>query len=190
MSTELNTPNRKQLFMGFFLIGIQGFGGVLPWARRMLVDQRKWLDDKAFTEVLGLAQILPGGNIINVAVAVGARYHGAVGSLLALVGLLAAPIVIVLMLATLYEHFSQLSALQHLLRGISAAAAGLVLAMGIKLAQKLERRYWCGVLGLAALVSVGLVRLPLISVLLVLAPLGIAIAYRFPPTAPANEDTP
>ena len=175
---DTQTPTLRSLFGGFFIVGIQGFGGVLPWARRMLVEDRHWLDDRGFTELLGLGQILPGPNIVNVSVVVGARFHGAIGALVAVAGLMAAPLGIVLALAILYDHYGQLPALQHALAGISAVAAGLVLAIGIKLAQQLERSYWCYAVGLVTFLAVAWWRIPLLAILLVLAPIGIALAYR------------
>lgn len=178
MHSPLITPSRRALFSGFFLVGIQGFGGVLPLARRMLVEQRRWLSEGQFTEILGLGQLLPGPNIVNVAVVVGARYHGWLGACLAVLGLLAAPLLIVLSLALLYDHYGRLPALQHILAGISAAAAGLVVGMGGKLLQGMERSRWCGLLALATLLAVTVLRLPLLAVLLVLAPIGLLLGYR------------
>ena len=62
-------PTIGGIFIGFFTIGVRGFGGVLPWARLAIVEERKWLSQAEFSEVLGLCQFLPGGNIMNVAVA-------------------------------------------------------------------------------------------------------------------------
>lgn len=170
-------PTRTELFFGFFKIGLQGFGGVLPWARRTLVDERGWLDDKEFTEILGLGQILPGPNIVNLSVVVGQRFHGGMGAVLAISGLMLAPMLIVLALAIAYDHFSSFTFLQHMLSGISAVAAGLVVAMGVKLALQLERASWCAVLGGLAFLGVALLRLPLFGILLALAPAGIALGY-------------
>jgi len=172
-----SAPTRAELFSGFFKIGLQGFGGVLPWARRTLVDERGWLTDAEFTEVLGLGQILPGPNIVNLSVVVGQRFHGGMGAMLAIGGLMLAPMLIVLALAIAYDHFSQFTFLQHMLSGISAVAAGLVVAMAVKLAMQMERAAWCLLLGVLAFLGVALLRLPLFQILLVLAPVGIAIGY-------------
>lgn len=178
MDTERIIPSRRELFDGFLLVGIQGFGGVLPWARRMMVDQRRWMDDREFTELLSLGQLLPGPNIVNVAVVVGSRYHGPAGSLIAVTGLLLAPLCAVLTLGILYEHYGYLDPLRHLLAGISAAAAGLVLGMGLKLAHKMDRRRWVYALAALTFVLIALWRLPLPIVLAVTVPVGIALGYR------------
>ena len=93
------TPRLTSLFAGFFSIGIVGFGGVLPWARRMIVEQRMWLTPSEFNDLLALCQFLPGPNIVNMAVALGGRFRGVAGSAACLVGLLAAPMAIVILLA-------------------------------------------------------------------------------------------
>jgi chromate transporter len=79
MSEPRPPPSLAALFTGFFTIGLCGFGGMLPWARRMIVEQGRWMTAAEFTELLGLCQGLPGGNIINLTVAVGARFAGAPG---------------------------------------------------------------------------------------------------------------
>src|SRR4051812_1688231 len=92
------------LFTGFFSIGVSGFGGVLPFARRLIVEQRRWLDEAEFNDVLGMCQILPGPNVVNVSIVVGARFRGPAGAAAAFSGLLLAPLAIVLALATLHAR--------------------------------------------------------------------------------------
>src|SRR5690349_21684895 len=116
---------RRELFLAFLEIGLSGFGGVLPWARRILVDRRQWLTDREFIELLGLGQALPGPNIINASVVIGWRMHGAVGSIIAFSGLLLAPLAIVLVLALLYDAFGHLEIIRRIFSGVAAAAAGL-----------------------------------------------------------------
>ena len=178
MDTARPTPTLRELFTGFFMIGLQGFGGVLPIARRMMVEERQWLDDKQFTEVLGLGQLLPGPNIVNVSIVVGKRFHGLAGSLTAMFALLFAPLVILLLLATLYGQYGQLPVVRHMLSGISAVAPGLVLAMGARLASKLDRRLWTGLLVLATFAAIALWRLPLLHVLAIGIPVGVALGYQ------------
>ena len=104
MSTDARMPpTAGEIFSGFLSVGIIGFGGVLPWARRMIVEQRRWLTPAEFTDMLGLCQFLPGPNVINISVALGGRFHGPLGSLSAFTGLMAAPMAIVLTLVVIYE---------------------------------------------------------------------------------------
>jgi chromate transporter len=167
-----------QLFLGFLEIGLSGFGGVLPWARRIIVERRGWLSSEDFTATLGLCQFLPGPNVVNLAVVIGARHHGAIGALVAAFGLLAAPFVIVVALGALYSRFGELSGVQAALRGMSAVAAGLIIAMGLRMAIDLRRRPVAIALVIATFGAIALARLPLPLVMLILAPLGVALAAR------------
>jgi chromate transporter len=168
----------RQLFLAFLRVGVRAFGGVMPWARHMLVDQHRWLDDVQFTHLLSLAQPLPGPNSLNLAVLVGDRFQGPLGALSALAGLLSAPVCIVLTLAAGFDRFGQAGPLHRLLPGISAAAAGLVAGTGLRLLARMERRAWTLVLALLAFLAVAWLRLPLLPVLLVLGPAGVAFARR------------
>jgi chromate transporter len=173
-------PSVAGLFLGFARIAAFAFGGVLPWARYVLVEQRAWLTPDEFTDTLALSQLLPGPNIVNMSIAVGARYHGPVGSLAAVLGIMALPVALVLFLATFYARFADLPAVGGALGGMAAAAAGLLVAMSAKLGEPLlRRRFWAAAPFVAAtFVAVAFLRLPLWPVLLALAPLSIAAGWR------------
>src|SRR5688572_4965425 len=145
----------------------------------MLVEQRRWMSRHEFTEALAIAQFLPGGNILNLSVAVGQRFRGALGALAAVAGLLAAPVVIVTTLGVLYLRYGGVAAVHDALAGVAAGAAGLILSMAAKLAQPLFRRTALVPLAfaLAALVGVAVLELPLLAVLAILAPLSVAYAW-------------
>jgi chromate transporter len=164
--------------MGFFRTGLSSFGGTLPQARRMLVDDRRWLTDPQFIELFSLGQVLPGANTLNVAVVIGARFHGWRGSVIAALGLMVAPLAIVLSLASLYGHFAHSARLAQVLAAVAAAAAGLVLATGGRLATKLPRDGGSLLVLVAAFLAVFWLRLPLLLILAVLAPLSIAFAWH------------
>lgn len=165
------------LFLAFLKMGLSGFGGVLPWARRGLVEERRWLTEQEFAETLSLCQFLPGPNIVNVSIHVGARFQGPLGSLAAVSGLMLAPCAIVIGLGVLYSRYGQIGPVRDAIGGVSAAAAGLVVAMGIKMVKPVLRRPAAIVFCAAAFVAVGLLQWPLVLVLLVLAPLGVAAAF-------------
>ncbi|MDP3620562.1 MAG: chromate transporter [Polynucleobacter sp.] len=129
-----------ELFIGFTKIGLSGFGGVLPWARRTIVEQKSWITAAEFNAILGICQLVPGPNIVNLAVCIGARFGGARGAFAAVMGLMLAPIGVVLILAMLYDHFSYIEAVQGVLRGISAVGVGLIAATGFKMLRE-EFRY-------------------------------------------------
>ena len=130
MNPPLVQPDRRALFAGFFKIGITAFGGVLPLVRRMMVDERRWVDDRDFTELLGLDQALPGPNVMNIAITIGMRFQGVPGALCAVAGLMLAPMVIILTLAMLYDHYSYSPTLKSTLAGLASVAAGLAQGFG------------------------------------------------------------
>ena len=176
MSEVRPAPGTAELFLRFSQVGASGFGGVMPWARRMLVEERSWLSDEEFSEALSLCQILPGPNIVNMAVYVGTRFSGARGALASFMGLMCAPFAIVLVLGALLTHYGDLPVISAAFRGVSAAAAGLIVAMGLKMAASRRLRSPMAVFALAAFVGIALVRLPLGVFLLFAAPASVAAA--------------
>jgi chromate transporter len=174
----VSAPSRSELFLSFLGVGLSSFGGVMPFARRMLVEQRRWMTDREFTETLALGQVLPGPNVVNLSIMVGNRFHGPAGAVLAFSGLLLAPLAIILMLAVFYGEFGHLPTVQRFFSGTAAATAGLVVAMGLNMLAKQPRVPRA--LGITALAFAGsgLFGLPLVQVLAVLAPLGIVLAWR------------
>lgn len=165
------------LFAGFLQVGVSGFGGVLPFARRMLVEQRRWLTEQEFTEILSLAQFLPGPNIVNVAVIVGRRFQGPLGAVVAPFGLMLLPQVIVLLLAAALAEVAEVEAVRGACRGIAAAASGLVLAMALRMAEPIRRTAWQVGIGAIVFAAIGLVRLPMLWVLAAVVPLALALAW-------------
>jgi chromate transporter len=133
-----NRPDLRALFWGFSSVGLSGFGGVLPFARRMLVEERQWMTAEQFNAQLGLCQFLPGPNVVNLAVVVGKRYRGLSGAIVAPLGLLAGPLVIVLLLALLYDQFGNLPLAQNMLRGIAAVGVGLLFAMAWRMGMAIK----------------------------------------------------
>jgi chromate transporter len=170
-------PALAELFAAFFTMALHGFGGVLPWARRAIVEDKRWMSAQEFNEAFAVSQFLPGANVVNLAVVFGGRLHGAAGAAVALAGLLMPPVAIVLTLGALYARFGDIDALQRILAGVAAAAAGLLGAIVIKMAQPLWREGAPALLvAAAAFAAVGIMRWPLPYVLVVLAPLSIALA--------------
>jgi chromate transporter len=166
-----------ELFWVFNRLTLLGVGGVLPFAQRILVEERRWLRIDEFVELLSLGQVLPGPNLINLALMVGQHFFGWRGALVALAGMLTAPMVLVLIVAVAYANLAHTSLVAHALQGMSAVVAGLVIAMAIKLFPAVQHRLldW----GWVALAfgGVGLLRLNLLWVLLALGPLAVALAW-------------
>ena len=173
-------PDIRDLFLGFLGIAISGFGGVLPFARRMLVERRRWLTADEFNETLSLCQSLPGPNIVNLSIATGQRFAGARGAVAAVSGLVLAPMVLVIVLGALYGRFGGVERLQDAVTGLGAAASGLVVATAAKMAEPLLRRrpFSAGPFIVAAFAGVGLMRWPLPWVLLTLAPVSVAVVWN------------
>jgi chromate transporter len=174
----LHTPAIRELFVGFLTLGFTSFGGALPLARRAIVEQRRWLSPAEFTDLLGLCQFLPGGNVINLSVALGMRFHGWRGALASILGLIAGPSLVVVGLGVLYEHTQDDPHIRHLFVGLAAAAAGLLIAMAVKIVLPLWREPAALAIAALGFVSIALVRTPLLPTMLVLTPLGIAVAVR------------
>jgi chromate transporter len=173
-------PSISEIFFGFMFLGLIGFGGVLPLARRMMVEQRKWLNDEEFIEVVGLCQFLPGGNIINVSVAVGLKFRGVAGAVAGLLGIIIIPTAIVMALGAVYEHYQSDPRVMHLFAGLAAAAAGLLVSMAVKLALPLRGKPMAIAIAAVCFIAIAVLRFPLLPTMLVLTPISIFILWRFP----------
>jgi chromate transporter len=172
-------PALLDLFVAFALVSLCGFGGVLAWSRRMLVEQRGWMTADEFNEAYALCQFLPGPNVVNLSVVFGRRIRGVPGAAVALLGLLGPPFVIVTLIAAAYAQWGEIAALQRMLLGVAAAAVGLILGTCAKMALPLfkDRLGVAPLVALATFVSIGVLRWPLYGALAVLVPLSIAIAW-------------
>lgn len=170
------------LFLSFTWMALQGFGGVLAVVQRELVEKKGWMTKEEFIEEWAVAQIMPGPNVVNLGITLGARYFGWRGALVALAGLLTCPLLVVLALALVYAQYAANPQVAGALRGMGAVAAGLIAATGLKLLPAL-RKNLMGVplstaLGFAAFVAIAWLRLPLAWVLLGLGAIGCVAVYR------------
>src|ERR1700737_3493413 len=174
-----NQPGLAELFFAFAKMSLAGFGGVLVWARRGIVDQHKWMTAEEFNETFALCHFLPGPNVVNLSVVFGSRFRGIPGGIAAFAGLVGPPVVIVTILAALYARYGEIDALRRILAGVSSAAVGLLISVVFRMMMPLIRkRDWVGLVVLASVfVAIGLLRLPLPAVLLVAIPLSIAITF-------------
>ncbi|MBE0619419.1 MAG: chromate transporter [Burkholderiales bacterium] len=166
------------LFLAFSQLALSGFGGVLPWAHRTLVERRGWLTQREFVETLALGQLLPGPNIGNMAVMIGYRFAGYAGAVAAIAGLVGGPFLLMIAAGLLYSNYGALPLVQQALSGMSAVAAGLVLATGLKMAGSIRRHWRPWLFTALALAGVGALRWPLLAVVGALAPFAIAAAWR------------
>ncbi len=174
-----HVPTRGELFLGFATIAACGFGGVMAWSRRIIVQQRGWLSAEEFNEQLALCQILPGGNMLNFSVMYGYRAGGTLGALAALFGLIGPPTLLMILAGILYRRYGDLPALRGVFAGLAAAAAGLLIATAAQMiGATIKHRLRSGhvVAGLT-LVAVGVLRWPLLWVMAALMPVSIALAW-------------
>ena len=181
-SLAVDPPGPGKLFLAFMFIALQGFGGVLPFARRSLVENRGWLTAEDFNETLALCQSTPGPNIVNLSVVVGARFAGPRGALAAVAGMISAPFVIVVMLGAAYDDYGALGKTAGALHGLAAAAAGLVIATGLRMASPLlkARPITSAGLIITTFTLVALLHWPLPWVMLIMGSLGVALARGAP----------
>ena len=170
---DLTPPkNLKELFTGFLAIGARSFGGVMPWAHRTMVEERRWLTPADFAETIGLCQFLPGPNIGNASIVLGKRWFGVAGSIVAFLGLMALPFVWVLGLFIVYSDLSSNATLTAVVTGVGAAGAGLFIGTAVKLGRALAKKPAALVLIAACFLLVALARVSLLMVV----PVGLGVA--------------
>ena len=171
-----------EIFRVFTRLALQGFGGVLPIAQRELVERERWLTREQFLELLAVAQVLPGPNVVNLSLMFGDRAFGWRGALAALGGMILAPWCVVMALTLTYAHYAQHPTVAGALRGMGAVAGGLIFSTGVKLLPALRRN----VLGAAPAYAfaalmfacIGLLRVPLLWMLVGLGAVAVALAWR------------
>ncbi len=162
-----------ELYWGFLSVGARSFGGVLPWAHRVLVEEKRWLSSQDFGEVLSLCQFLPGPNVGNVCVVLGRRWFGLAGAATAFLGLMFLPFFWVLGLAYLYADYATHPGVRAVVTGVGIAGAGLFIGTAFKLGRPLARKPVALAIVAACFASVGLLRVSLLIVL----PAAVLLAW-------------
>ena len=173
-----------EVLLIFLKLGVSCFGGPIAhigYFRDEFVTRRRWLDEQAYADLVALCQFLPGGNIINLSVAIGLHFRGIPGALASLTGLIAAPTAIVVLLGLVYDRFQNEPHIQHLFAGLAAAAAGLLVAMAAKIAWPIRRRPIVIAIALLCFIAIGWLRWPLLPTMLGLAALSILATWRLEP---------
>ncbi|MDX2166053.1 MAG: chromate transporter [Deltaproteobacteria bacterium] len=167
-------PSLAALAGCFLQIALSSFGGGLSaWTRRIVIEERRWMTDEQFLTALTITRLFPGPNQVNMAIYVGARFRGLPGALAALAGLLGVPLAILITAGWVYFHFHHIPALQAVLSGVVAAAAGMALSMGFKIVGNYLRQWDAMLFGIAAFVGVSVLKISLPIVVVVLAPLAM-----------------
>jgi chromate transporter len=171
-------PSHADLFLAFFQITLSGFGGTLPWTRRMFVEKKRWMTADEFNGIYALCQFLPGPNIVNLTAVFGSRMHGATGALAAWSGFLLVPFCVMLAAGVFYERYGDVDAVRRILSGVAPAAAGLIIATVSKMAAPMFRSFGpAPFVLLATAFAIGVMRWPLLLVLIVLVPVSIGLAF-------------
>jgi len=171
-------PSTPELFIAFLIVGVSGFGGVLPMTHRMLVQDKNWLSEEEFVDVLSLCQFLPGPNIVNLTVLVGRRFRGPRGAIAATLGVVLLPLVIVVLLAAFVGSLGESRQIQAAFEAMAAAATGLILAVGLRMARSLRSGVWQPVVAVTVLVCIAFFRLPLLWVVSLGAPMSVLLSLR------------
>lgn len=166
------------MFWGFVSIGARAFGGVLPWAHRAIVEERRWMTPQDFAEVLALCQFLPGPNVGNMSIVLGRRWFGLHGAFAAFMGLMALPFFWVFGLALLYAEGASNPMVRAVVTGVGVAGGGLFIGTAFKLAKPIHGK-WLGIaLVVACFALVALARVSLFIVLPVAAILAWLLARK------------
>lgn len=167
-----------EIFLTFARIGASGFGGVNFWIRRVLIQEKRWITDEEYLEGLAIGQILPGPNVYNLTVMLGYRFGGLRGAFAAIAGLIGAPLGFLVALGLLYQRYANVPILERALTGMTAVAAGLLLANAVGIATALPKRVLPWLFLAIAFVGTGLLRFPLLYVMGALAPFALASAWK------------
>ncbi|MCC7005805.1 MAG: chromate transporter [Ottowia sp.] len=174
----IKPANPRELFFEFAKIGLSGFGGVLAWARRSLVERLHWLSDREFAELLAIGQMLPGPNIVNLSVLLGWQFFRWRGVLAVIAGLVFMPMLLLIVLAIVYDHIDQFLIVRQAVAGMLPVIVGMVLATTVKLTLSLPRAWRTLFLSLATLVAIGVLRWSLLATMMTLLPLGVVLEWE------------
>jgi len=170
--------NLKELFLGFLSIGARSFGGVMPWAHRVMVEERRWITADDFTATVGLCQFLPGPNIGNTSVVLGKRWFGWRGSIVGFLGLVAVPFVWVLALAAFYSDYATIPLVRSIVIGVGAAGAGLFIGTAVKLGRPLARKPGAWVVAMGCFLAVAVGRVSLLAVIPVAVSVALFLSWK------------
>lgn len=176
-AAERPDVTRFDIFTGFFLVGMFGFGGIAAAMHHVIVERRRWLNDQEYASVLGLGQVLPGANLVNMATIVGDRFGGFAGAVMALSGLIFMPIVILIGLATVYDQFSTNPDVIAATKAAAAGAVGLMFGTAWKIGKTVVNTRLALFFAALSFISIGLLRLPLVGTLMVLGPISVAVSF-------------
>ncbi len=185
-------PSHRELFIGMLQVALSAFGGGLSaWSQRIVVEQRRWLSNEQFLTGLTVARLFPGPNQINMAVYIGAHFHGISGAMVALAGMLLVPFTLLMGLGVLYFSVHQLPAVDRVLAGVVAAAAGMALSMGFKILDQYWKDPVALLLAAVSFVAMQVFHVRLVPLVLIAGPLAMAWYWpRRSQVVPAAQEKP
>ena len=167
-----------ELFLGFLSIGMRSFGGVMPTAYRVIVEERHWISPADFTETIGLCQFLPGPNIGNASVVLGKRWFGWRGSSVGFIGLIVVPFAWVLAFAAIYSDYASNETVRSIVMGIGAAGAGLFIGTAVKLGRPHAGKPGAWVVAMGCFLAVAIGRVSLLAVIPIAAAAALFLSMR------------
>ena len=169
-------PSRVELFLAFLKVGVSAFGGALPWVRRVIVEQKRWITDRELTDILTVCQAVPGPNVVNTSVFIGTKFGGVRGAIAAFVGLIAGPLVLLLAISELYHHFSHVTQVRSAMKGMSIVATMYLVAMALRMAKPFRANALAVALCVAAALLSAILHWHMAFVLLAAGAIGIAFS--------------
>lgn len=179
---EFRPKSLSELFWALSFLALQGFGGIFPIAHRVFVEERKWFTSKKFLEDWAVAQVLPGPNVVNLSVMIGARYFGFKGGLVAIAGIFGFPSIVLVLIAIFFDQFSSYPFVAGALKGMGAVSAGLIAGTSLKLAQGIKGHpigtYVAFSFTFVAFLLIALFHVSLIYILLTLGLLCIYLTFK------------
>jgi chromate transporter len=179
MADDRPPPERVSLgalFLAFLNVSLFGAGGGIVWAHRIAVDQRQWISEDEFADIVSLCQFMPGPNVVGIAVCIGAKLRGSIGAITAVLGFLLIPWTIGFASGVLFLQYAHIAVIRNILGGVSAAAAGLLIATGLRMLRPHRSRPEALMIAALAFGGIVFTNLPFLMVLFSLAALGIAVA--------------
>jgi chromate transporter len=166
-----------EILLVFTSLGMASFGGGLPgWMHREVVVKRGWMSDEAFLTGVALGQVLPGPNSVNLALYIGQQLRGLPGAGMAFLGILGPPFLFILGLALAYQWGAGMAGLGVVLGGVAVAGLGNSLTVACRSGRRL-RGIWPWVVVAVVFLTVGVLRWPMIPVVLVMVPASIGCAW-------------
>jgi chromate transporter len=179
LTTEARpAPSLVEIFVGFSKAGLCAVGGGLSgWMMREFVENRGWLSEREFLSGLALAQAFPGINVVNLSIWIGFQLRGGPGAISAALGMIVPPMFVTIAVISAFDQIAHYRLVGVLLAGAAAAAIGLSLSMGVRAVRSSAVHIAPALVIIATVVALFVLEWPLLPVLLVVAPVSIALAF-------------